>query len=215
MNKIIPKFEFDRFGRVLCQAHQDYPKFFEYGLTLMSSSQSKRLFSCKTCLNYKNDRCKYSKKELRGILWRFKLCLYRCELCGANLDRMFNILYNRTVDASNFNVKIASICCDCINALSQEDALEVFKSRKKLTFILGSTFLLMAITFLVLFSVLISTLFYIFIMYAIPLLMFLPIGSLFYQYIRLSHSLKNSPLLQHLIKIFDELRRKKDENSRN
>lgn len=206
MKKIEPKFEFDDVGRGFCQYHQDYPTFVENKRRPLRLVESKRLYTCKTCHHYENDDCQFSKRQIKKMLIAIKFHIYRCEICGGNISRMFNIIYKRKIKKQK-SVKIPSLCCDCVISIAQDDPLKAFKKQRKEKFYVGFSLIILS-TF---FSILNYSFFYnqflflIFLPLQLCISVFLFGGGLFFVggSWKLSSSLKKSPIIKN-IKAFSQ-----------
>lgn len=195
MCKINPKFEFDDFGRVYCQFHQDYHLFIESSHRPLPEYESKRLYTCRTCNHYKFNDCQFSSKEIKRLLLAVKFHMYRCEICGGNIERMFNIIYKKKLENKQ-GVKVPLLCCDCIINLCQQDVLKAFKVQRNTIFYVSLS-LLSASLFL---FFILNIMFPHFLIYTLTLSGFLLTFSLrfFWSSWKLSKSIKNSPIIRNV-----------------
>lgn len=203
MFRFEPKFEFDDVGRVYCTSHPDLPLFIENRKTPLPIYQSKRLYTCKTCNHFKSDDCIFSRKEIKKIRLGVKLHIYRCEICGGNIERMFNIIYKKKLEKKK-GVSIPLLCCSCIIDFAADDVINAFKSRRNTAFILSISFLSISFLFLLIFHWLLYQKLPILLYFIMQLGFsgFMLISSMIFLRIalRLTKSIKNSPLIINLIK---------------
>ena len=198
MSNVKPEFEFDVVGRVFCIHHPNFPLFMEYKQTPLPIYQSKRLYTCKTCNHYKDNNCQFPRRKIRKILLGVRFHRYRCEICGGNIDRMFNIIYKKQLGQKK--VKVPMLCCDCVWDLTQKDVIKAFKKRRKEMFFVALSLIIISISFFIIFNMIFHS--------SLPSSIFINImSSLFFIWgavilrncLILSKSTKHSSIIKNLI----------------
>ena len=129
MRYVLPSFEIDNKGRVLCKKHSEYSFFKLQHKSYYQERRMENLLTCKTCIHYEQNDCYFPREEINKIEFdREKRNRFKCVLCGNRIDRMLTIIQKLYYE-EKFNVKIPLICCICYETLKNGTFLEFFSKR--------------------------------------------------------------------------------------
>ncbi len=134
MVSIEPIFKIYGYGNVICKSHSNYESLMSPRKSFIRKFKLNRALTCKTCDHYKIDDCFFSKYEIdnilsdMGIIKSFFKTKYKCESCGARIEKKFSVMYKLYLEQVQ-DIEIPLLCCYCHTALAADWITGSFKLR--------------------------------------------------------------------------------------
>lgn len=128
MDIILPSFEVDDKGRVICKSHTQYESFINPYHDYFQERYIEKQLTCKTCGHYLKDDCYFPKSEIDLIEEDRQRKLFACKLCGNKIDRPLTVIQKLYYN-DQYNIDMPLICCTCYENLSANRLMESNKWR--------------------------------------------------------------------------------------